>query len=148
MKPLWGDTASLDLQNSKKAIEAKQKQVEELMANADGQEVKANVSGKISAINVTAGNNAGADTALATITVADRGYTLSIPVTADQAKQVTIGDMATITNYYSTISPPPWRRRQRPPEPRPEDAHVPPHRRGRGSRRQSDPLHRPAQRQL
>ena len=101
MKPLWGDTASLDLQNSKKAIEAKQKQVEELMANADGQEVKANVSGKISAINVTAGNNAGADTALATITVADRGYTLSIPVTADQAKQVTIGDMATITNYYS-----------------------------------------------
>ena len=96
-----GDSASLDIQNSKKAIEAKQKQVEELMANADGQEVKANVSGKISAINVTAGNNAGADTALATITVADRGYTLSIPVTADQAKQVTIGDMATITNYYS-----------------------------------------------
>ena len=96
-----GDSASLDIQNSKKAIEAKQKQVEELMANADGQEVKANVSGKISAINVTAGNNAGADTALATITVADRGYTLSIPVTADQAKQVTVGDVATITNYYS-----------------------------------------------
>ena len=96
-----GDSASLDLQNSKKAIEAKKKQVEELTANADGQEVKANVSGKISAINVTAGNNAGADTALATITVADRGYTLSIPVTADQAKQVTVGDVATITNYYS-----------------------------------------------
>ena len=76
-------------------------QVEELTANADGQEVKANVSGKISAINVTAGNNAGADTALATITVADRGYTLRIPVTADQAKQVTVGDVATITNYYS-----------------------------------------------
>ena len=96
-----GDSASLDLQNSKKAIEAKKKQVEELTANADGQEVKANVSGKISAINVTAGNNAGADTALATITVADRGYTLRIPVTADQAKQVTVGDVATITNYYS-----------------------------------------------
>ena len=96
-----GDASNLDLQNSKKAIEEKQKQVEELMANADGQEVKANVSGKISAINVTAGNNAGADTALATITVADRGYTLSIPVTADQAKQVTIGDVATVTNYYS-----------------------------------------------
>ena len=96
-----GDSASLDIQNSKKAIEAKKKQVEELTANADGQEVKANVSGKISAINVTAGNNAGADTALATITVADRGYTLRIPVTADQAKQVTVGDVATITNYYS-----------------------------------------------
>ena len=96
-----GDSANLDLQNSKKAIEEQQKIVDELLANADGQEVKANVGGKISAINVTAGNSAGADTALATITVADRGYTVKIPVTADQAKKVTVGDVATITNYYN-----------------------------------------------
>ena len=75
--------------------------MDELLANADGQDVKANVGGKISAINVTAGNSAGADTALATITVADRGYTVKIPVTADQAKKVTVGDVATITNYYN-----------------------------------------------
>lgn len=96
-----GDSASLDLQNAKKAIEEKQKQVEELTANADGQEVTANVSGKVTAINVTAGNNAGADTALATLTVVDRGYTVKIAVTADQAKQVTVGDTASITNYYN-----------------------------------------------
>lgn len=96
-----GDSANLDLQNSKKAIEEQQKIVDELLANADGQEVKANVGGKISAINVTAGNSAGADTALATITVADRGYTVKIPVTADQAKKVTVGDVATISNYYN-----------------------------------------------
>lgn len=96
-----GDSASLDLQNSKKAIEEQQKVVDELMAQADGQEVTANVSGKVTAINVTAGNSAGADTALATLTVVDRGYTVKIAVTADQAKQVTIGDTATITNYYS-----------------------------------------------
>lgn len=96
-----GDSASLDLQNSKKAIEEQQKIVDELLANADGQEVKANVGGKISAINVSAGNSAGADTALATITVADRGYTVKIPVTADQAKKVTVGDVATISNYYN-----------------------------------------------
>lgn len=96
-----GDSANLDLQNSKKAIEEQQKIVDELLANADGQEVTANVGGKISAINVTAGNSAGADTALATITVADRGYTVKIPVTADQAKKVTVGDVATITNYYN-----------------------------------------------
>ena len=71
------------------------------MAQADGQEVTANVSGKVTAINVTAGNSAGADTALATLTVVDRGYTVKIAVTADQAKQVTIGDTATITNYYN-----------------------------------------------
>ena len=96
-----GDSANLDLQNSKKAIEEQQKIVDELLANADGQEVKANVGGKISAINVSAGNSAGADTALATITVADRGYTVKIPVTADQAKKVTVGDVATISNYYN-----------------------------------------------
>ena len=71
------------------------------MAQADGQEVTANVSGKVTAINVTAGNSAGADTALATLTVVDRGYTVKIAVTADQAKQVTVGDTATITNYYN-----------------------------------------------
>ena len=96
-----GDSANLDLQNSKKAIEEQKKIVDERLANADGQGVKANVGGKISAINVTAGNSAGADTALATITVADRGYTVKIPVTADQAKKVTVGDVATITNYYN-----------------------------------------------
>ena len=96
-----GDSANLDLQNSKKAIEEQQKVVDELMAQADGQEVTANVSGKVTAINVTAGNSAGADTPLATLTVVDRGYTVKIAVTADQAKQVTVGDTATITNYYN-----------------------------------------------
>ena len=74
--------------------------VEELTQQADGQEVVANVSGTISAINVTAGNTAGAETALATITVADRGYTVKISVTTEQARQVRVGDTAQITNYY------------------------------------------------
>ena len=95
-----GDSGSLDLQAAKKAIEEQEKLVEELTSNADGQEVTANVSGVISAINVTAGNTAGAETALATITVADRGYTVNISVTNDQAKQVKIGDAANISNYY------------------------------------------------
>lgn len=96
-----GDTNSLDLIAAKEAIEEQQKVVEELIANADGQEVTADISGIISAINVNAGNTAGADTPLATITVADRGYTVNISVTNDQARQVTIGDTATISNYYS-----------------------------------------------
>ena len=95
-----GNSGSLDLQAAKKAIEEQEKLVEELTSNADGQEVTANVSGVISAINVTAGNTAGAETALATITVADRGYTVNISVTNDQAKQVKIGDAANISNYY------------------------------------------------
>ena len=95
-----GSTDSLDIQAAKKAIEEQKKVVEELPQQADGQEVVANVSGTISAINVTAGNTAGAETALATITVADRGYTVKISVTTEQARQVRVGDTAQITNYY------------------------------------------------
>ena len=95
-----GSTDSLDIQAAKKAIEEQKKVVEELTQQADGQEVVANVSGTISAINVTAGNTAGAETALATITVADRGYTVKISVTTEQARQVRVGDTAQVTNYY------------------------------------------------
>ena len=95
-----GSTDSLDIQAAKKAIEEQKKAVEELTQQADGQEVVANVSGTISAVNVTAGNTAGAETALATITVADRGYTVKISVTTEQARQVRVGDTAQVTNYY------------------------------------------------
>lgn len=95
-----GDSSNLDIQAAKEAIEEQKKVVEELTDQADGQEVTANVSGTVSAINVTAGGTAGAEQAIAQITVADRGYTIKIPVTAEQARQVRVGDTAEITNYY------------------------------------------------
>lgn len=95
-----GDSSNLDIQAAKEAIEEQKKVVEELTEQADGQEVTANVSGTVSAINVTAGGTAGAEQAIAQITVADRGYTIKIPVTAEQARQVRVGDTAEITNYY------------------------------------------------
>lgn len=33
--------------------------------------------------------------------MADRGYTLQIPVTAEQARQVSIGDTAEVSNYWN-----------------------------------------------
>ena len=95
-----GDSSNLDIQAAKEAIEEQKKLVEELTEQADGQEVTANVSGTVSAINVTAGGTAGAEQAIAQITVADRGYTIKIPVTAEQARQVRVGDTAEINNYY------------------------------------------------
>lgn len=95
-----GDSSSLDIQAAREAIEAQKKVVEELTKDADGQEITAKVSGVISAINMTAGGTAAADTPVVTITVADRGYTVNIAVTNDQARQVRVGDTAEITNYY------------------------------------------------
>lgn len=96
-----GDAASLDMQHAKEAIDIQKKLIEALSAEADGQEIKANVSGVVSAIHTSAGNTAGAETPVISITVADRGYTLQIPVTMEQARQVSIGDTAEITNFWN-----------------------------------------------
>jgi len=96
-----GDAESLDMQHAKEAIEIQKKLIEALSSEADGQEIKSNVSGVVSAIHTTAGNTAGAQTPVISITVADRGYTLQIPVTTEQARQVKIGDTAEISNYWN-----------------------------------------------
>jgi len=95
-----GNTENLDIQAEKDAIEEQKKLIEALTLEADGQEITASVSGTVTAIHVTAGNTAGAEQTIAEITVADRGYTVTIPVTAEQARQVRIGDTAEVTNYW------------------------------------------------
>lgn len=94
------DGSALDLEAAKKAIEEQKVKIEKLTQNADEVEVKAKVGGTVSAINVTAGNNAGAETPLMTLNLTDRGYTLKISVTNEQAKKVRVGDSAELVNYW------------------------------------------------
>lgn len=94
------DGSALDLENAKKAIDEQKEKIEKLTANADEAEVKAKVAGVIGEINVSAGTNANAETPLMTINLTDRGYTLKISVTNEQAKKVRIGDQAELVNYW------------------------------------------------
>ena len=94
------DGSALDLEDAKKKIEEQKVKIEELTKNDDELEVKAKVGGTVSAINVTAGNNAGAETPLMTLNLTDRGYTVKISVTNDQAKKVRVGDNAELVNYW------------------------------------------------
>ena len=94
------DGSALDLEAAKKAIDEKKADIEKLTQNADEVEVKAKVGGTVSAINVTAGNNAGAETPLITLNLTDRGYTVKISVTNEQAKKVRVGDSAELVNYW------------------------------------------------
>ena len=96
-----GNADALRLQKDKEDIEKKKSEITELEEKSDAVEVKARVSGVISAVNITAGNTANAETPLATITIKDRGYTVRISCTADQSRRVTIGDQAKLSNYYS-----------------------------------------------
>ena len=68
--------------------------------NVTGGQIVSEVNGVVKDINVSAGNNTDPATAAMTIEVPDRGYTVSMSVTADQAQKVTIGDTAEISTGY------------------------------------------------
>lgn len=91
---------NLNLQSMRDQIEKAQELVDQYTAESVDTEICANVSGMISAINVTAGKEAAAGSTMATIELTDRGYALKISVTNEQSRQVRVGDIATVTNYY------------------------------------------------
>ena len=95
-----GDTVALDMQAAKKAIEEAKANIEKLTKDADAQEVTAKVGGTIASVTVTAGDTASADTAIATINQTDRGFTVKISITNEQAKKVKVGDTAELVNYW------------------------------------------------
>lgn len=68
--------------------------------NVTGGQIVSEVNGIVKEINVTAGNNTDPATAVMTIEVPDRGYTVSMNVTNEQAQKVTIGDTAEISTGY------------------------------------------------
>lgn len=96
-----GDSSSVDMEAARKAIERKQAEVDKLRENADELEVKSSVSGTIASINASAGKSIGGEEQpLATINVTDRGFTVKIDVTNDQAKKVKTGDTAELVNFW------------------------------------------------
>ena len=90
----------LDLQAARLEIQKQQELVNKYTSETIGTEITANVSGTISAINVSAGKETTPGQAMAVIEVVDRGYTIKIPVTNEQAQQVKVGDTAEVSNYY------------------------------------------------
>lgn len=90
----------LNLQAQKEEIAKLEKEVAERKKNAVGAEVTAKTAGTVSTISAVAGREVAAGTALATIEVVDRGYTLKFSVTKEQAQKVRLGDKAEISNYW------------------------------------------------
>mgnify|MGYP004662682853 FL=1 len=91
---------AIGFEATKKEIAKQRKTVEDLSGNNGGNEVTAKVGGTISEINVKAGSEAPAQDALMVIELTDRGYTVSITATAEQAKKVSVGDTAEVSAYW------------------------------------------------
>ncbi|MGN0664999.1 MAG: HlyD family efflux transporter periplasmic adaptor subunit [Huintestinicola sp.] len=90
----------LDLENQEKQIEKQKELIKKLTSESVGAEITAKVSGIVDSITVSAGETVSAGTTAASITVSDKGYSLSFSVKSEQARKVQPGDKAEITNYY------------------------------------------------
>ena len=88
----------LDAQRSD--IAKKQKRIAELEKESAGASVTAPQAGIISTLNVKAGSETVANEPLAVIETPDLGYKLSFSVTNEQAKRVSVGDIAEVQNYW------------------------------------------------
>lgn len=90
----------IEFAEMQKDIEKQREKVAELSGGDIGNEITAKVGGTISEINIKAGETAGMGDAIAVIELSDRGYTLSVSVTSEQAKKVSIGDTAEVSTYW------------------------------------------------
>ena len=91
---------NLDLETQRLAIEKQRELVSKYQADTTEAEIKSKVAGVVKSVNVTAGKDTTSGEAMAVIDVVDRGFTIKVSVTNEQAKQVKIGDEADVSNYY------------------------------------------------
>lgn len=91
---------ALALQELKTSMDEAAEKVEKLKAESVGAEIKAPVGGKITSLNVTAGEQAAKDAVVAVIEMSEKGYTLEITATVEQSKKVKVGDEAEIQYFW------------------------------------------------
>lgn len=92
--------AALDLKAKQDEISAQEERVEKLKSKSVGAQITAQVSGRITELPYVAGEEAVQGTSVATIEMTEKGYTLEMTVTAEQAKKVKVGDEAEIQYFW------------------------------------------------
>lgn len=90
----------IELERQEREVEKQRALVESLTAKQGGTEVKAKYPGTVTTVGVMAGDRVTPDTTLATIGVEEKGYTLTMSVSNEQAARLGIGDKASVKNYW------------------------------------------------
>lgn len=94
-----GATA-LDMQAKQDEISNQEELVKKLEAKSVDAEIKAKVAGRITELPYVAGEEAAQGTAVAKIEMVEKGYTLEMTVTSEQARKVKVGDEAEIQYFW------------------------------------------------
>lgn len=88
------------ISDQKKVISDCEETIKKLEEKSIGAKIDAQVGGKITEINVVAGEEAEAQKTVAKIEMSEKGYTLEMTVTTEQAKKVKIGDEAEVQYFW------------------------------------------------
>ncbi|MCM1063497.1 MAG: biotin/lipoyl-binding protein [Eubacterium sp.] len=92
--------SAVSLSNQMDIINKAQEKVDELTAKSVGATITADISGTITALNVTAGATTSAATPVAVLQPEGKGFTMSFSVTNEQAKRLAVGDKADLVNAW------------------------------------------------
>lgn len=98
-------TNEMVIANQYATLEAARAKVAELEENATGATIVAPISGRISNVSIVAGESMAPDMTLVTIQPAGKEMTVSISVTNEQARKVSVGAVGEVANawYYNDI---------------------------------------------
>lgn len=98
-------TAQMNLSAQNAQISQKEAEIEKLKKKSIGSNVTAPVAGTVTSISHVAGESTKPDEVLAVIQPTGKGFTLSFSATTEQAKKLSVGDMAEIENgwYYEDV---------------------------------------------
>lgn len=98
-------TAQMNLSAQNAQISQKEAEIEKLKKKSIGSSVTAPVAGTVTSVSHVAGESTKPDEVLAVIQPTGKGFTLSFSATTEQAKKLSVGDMAEIENgwYYEDV---------------------------------------------
>lgn len=97
--------AEINLESQNDAIELQQEKVEKLREKSVGATIDAPVDGIVMNVNKAAGEKTEPEEALAVMQVAGKGFTLVFSATTEQARKLSVGDIAELQNawYYNNV---------------------------------------------
>lgn len=88
------------IDNARKAVDKAQEEYDKALAKTSESAVTAEIAGTIISINATAGKEVSAAEAVAQIQPEGKGYTMQVRVSNEQAKLVSVGDVAELVNAW------------------------------------------------
>ena len=100
------EKTKMSLESKYQDILKKEKDIKDLEAKALGGEIKSPVAGEITSLAYAGGEKIEAGSTAAVIQIDGKGYKLTFPVSAKQAKAVKVGDPVSVENswYYGDLN--------------------------------------------